>query len=520
MLMEKVRCFFNVEIKRVARGLEPFKLGALVLGLTLSLASLANASSRSCPFMDPGKSLRNLVTSNVGHYWCAISDIISTEYPELNQLNQAGFVIGDPHFGNVMDYSFGRESGLTLADIDDVGEAPLFLDFLRYLVFLEAFESDDLIKIQADLNDKRSSGKGPKINFELKKTIESYVAGLSQGKSNSAPAVMRENFKQNQNLSETFLDWMDNLFDTSNRSDVVMEHFCWSGTAELCVEGSKPKAEGGKFKKEMIERESLLAEDKLQENTKVAQHYLTDLRKSLSRTGGIEVRYVTDPAAILGTVGLFRASINTLLQGYLYNDISWAIKDSAVGIRDSGSSAGLLRVWLAMEADIPSLGHVHSVVEFKELTESAILQINRHQMEGIESRVRAVLEAYTDVKSDSPEIGNSSSEQSYLGDFAVVKVGERYFWRRPRHFQNYNIGDFIESSAEDLPALSRYLAYWLGYHHGKQAEGANLHAALELLRSGNQESDKEKSDKQEAFKDKLKKVIKAYLRELEGRAGN
>lgn len=82
-----------------------------------------------------GHNQKKLVTSNSFHFWAWMSKAAPEYVP--NYLGYEGVVMGDPHPRNVFDYH-GGVNALAVADIDDGGRAPLLLDIVRYITYLEA----------------------------------------------------------------------------------------------------------------------------------------------------------------------------------------------------------------------------------------------------------------------------------------------------------------------------------------------------------------------------------------------
>jgi hypothetical protein len=84
-----------------------------------------------------------MVTSNSVHFW-AWSRNEAENYVKP-YLGPEGVLIGDPHLRNVFDYRNHGEADLAVADIDDGGEGPLFLDIVRYVTYLESTDMDSKI---------------------------------------------------------------------------------------------------------------------------------------------------------------------------------------------------------------------------------------------------------------------------------------------------------------------------------------------------------------------------------------
>ncbi|RZA09834.1 MAG: DUF2252 domain-containing protein [Proteobacteria bacterium] len=143
-----------------------FTLFAFLIGLNAGPA-FAEAASRAPASYTPaqleklwrpvGHKQRKQVTSNAFHFW-AWSRNEAEGYLGA-YLKPQGVIIGDPHPRNVFDYRTGRGSAkLAVADIDDGGRGPLFLDFARFVTYLEASD----------------------IDLKVGKIFDAYLSGLKQ----------------------------------------------------------------------------------------------------------------------------------------------------------------------------------------------------------------------------------------------------------------------------------------------------------------------------------------------------
>lgn len=106
-----------------------------------------------------GKKERKLVTSNSTHFWAWAKN--EAEGYVGDYLAPEGVVIGDPHPRNVFDYRNGGKAKLAVADIDDGGQAPLFLDIVRLIVYTETL--DMKIKISEIFDAYVDGLRGSKI---------------------------------------------------------------------------------------------------------------------------------------------------------------------------------------------------------------------------------------------------------------------------------------------------------------------------------------------------------------------
>lgn len=102
-----------------------------------------------------GSKRRKQVTSNAFHFWAWSRN--EAEGLLGPYLSFSGVIIGDPHPRNVFDYRAGRaKANLAVADIDDGGRGPLFLDFARFVTYLEA----------------------TKLDLKIGKIFDAYLSGL------------------------------------------------------------------------------------------------------------------------------------------------------------------------------------------------------------------------------------------------------------------------------------------------------------------------------------------------------
>jgi len=139
---------------------------ALFLGFCfLAFGSAAQASAKPASYSPSqleqlwrpvGHKRRKQVTSNAFHFWAwSRGEAAGYLGPYLAF---DGVIIGDPHPRNVFDYRAKNGAAeLAVADIDDGGRGPLFLDFARYVTYLEA----------------------SKLDLKVGKVFEAYLAGLS-----------------------------------------------------------------------------------------------------------------------------------------------------------------------------------------------------------------------------------------------------------------------------------------------------------------------------------------------------
>lgn len=109
----------------------------------------------------------SLIRSNPTHYWAWMEKNISDELKDV-----AGFqgqVVADAHYFNFGDVHGKDKSGLAVVDIDDSGLGSLYLDFVRYAIFVKAYLKTDLTK---ELFDAYTDGLKQK-----KKDVPEYLSG-------------------------------------------------------------------------------------------------------------------------------------------------------------------------------------------------------------------------------------------------------------------------------------------------------------------------------------------------------
>lgn len=125
-----------------------------------------------------GTKQRKLVTSNSAHFWAWAKN----EAPEYvkDYLEPTGTVMGDPHPRNVFDYRSGGKAKLAVADIDDGGQAPLFLDAVRYVVYTESLDT----------------------KLKVSEVFNAYVAGLRGEKTEEPTALANARAESAKEIEE------------------------------------------------------------------------------------------------------------------------------------------------------------------------------------------------------------------------------------------------------------------------------------------------------------------------------
>ncbi|MGZ3693850.1 MAG: DUF2252 family protein [Bdellovibrionota bacterium] len=127
-------------MKKFGQFFAAFLVGAFLLQGAPALAAKTYTQAQLDKlFNDSGKKTRKLVTSNSVHFWAWAKNEADGYVGDY--LAPEGEVMGDPHPRNVFDYRNGGKAKLAIADIDDSGEAPLFLDIVRYVVYTESLNT-------------------------------------------------------------------------------------------------------------------------------------------------------------------------------------------------------------------------------------------------------------------------------------------------------------------------------------------------------------------------------------------
>lgn len=100
------------------------------------------------------------------HFWKYAKEHLNEFSPNLNQL---GSVVGDFHFDNVNIYYNHKNTKpqLSVADLDDAGEASLLADFIKYIVFLKTtYEKNIDLDFENILNAYINGIKEPNKVYE------------------------------------------------------------------------------------------------------------------------------------------------------------------------------------------------------------------------------------------------------------------------------------------------------------------------------------------------------------------
>lgn len=126
----------------------------------------------------------SLIRSNPSHFWAWMNLNTPDQLKEIAEFQ--GEVTADPHFFNFGDVHSSDKSGLALVDVDDSGVGSLYLDFVRYAVFVKAYLKTDITK-------------------EL---LDAYKDGLQKDKKDT-PALFKEAFsKSREDLLKEHAQWV------------------------------------------------------------------------------------------------------------------------------------------------------------------------------------------------------------------------------------------------------------------------------------------------------------------------
>lgn len=474
-------------MKLKMQSLRRWKLSKIICGgLVASLASIpistyakpnrgagkvATDPNDKCEFFDrgEGKTLANNVTSNVNHFWCRMKSDARVQTDIESLLSFEGIVMGDPHFRNFSDYQNGGESGIHLYDSDDAGHAPLILDFVRYMVFVEAYE--------------RSEEQIPNGSIKFGDVFQSYRDGLAAGAKlqtqPSAEEIRQAALGDSKVKDKKLIEYMTDLGQKDEASTLV-EHFCWAGPGPECnQENVKALDTEGHFLAKFSEKEQL--------NPKgtISVENLKKPKPGEKETLDLALKKADEIFKLLDNPSV----LQTALDGYTLGAAdSWKVADQAWSVKASGSSRGQVRIWLALK----SRHGDYSVVEFKQMGDPGVAQYQPIQPD-LESRLQEAREAYADVT-----LGTESK---------IVSIGDAQFWRRPRHFFNYDFDLLAEKTAKKpnnaAVDLVFFLAHWMGLHQGLQENGKALAAAF------NSKSE-----------DQIEAVVRNYLAEIQIGSGS
>jgi hypothetical protein len=155
-------------MKKFSQLLAALLLCAFATGSAPALAGKAYTEVElKALFHHEGGKRRKLITSNSFHFWAWSKNEADTYIGDY--LRPEGIVIGDPHPRNVFDYRTGGKAKLAVADIDDGGEAPLFIDIVRYVTYLETLD----------------------VKMKIGDVFDAYVDGLG-GSEADEPSALKE----------------------------------------------------------------------------------------------------------------------------------------------------------------------------------------------------------------------------------------------------------------------------------------------------------------------------------------
>ena len=104
----------------------------------------------------------SLIRSNPTHYWAWMKANSPSNLEDIISLD--GMVIADAHYFNFGDvHKEGKPGGLAVVDVDDSGKGSLFLDFIRYSIFVKAYLKNDFTKELFDAYTDGLAGKEKKV---------------------------------------------------------------------------------------------------------------------------------------------------------------------------------------------------------------------------------------------------------------------------------------------------------------------------------------------------------------------
>lgn len=127
----------------------------------------------------------SLIRSNPAHYWAWMNKNLPDKLKPVADFQ--GQAVADAHYFNFGDVHGKSKSGLAVVDVDDSGLGSLYLDFVRYAIFVKAYMKMDLTK-------------------EL---FTAYRHGLLGEKDVSLPDSLKQAFsKSRKDLLEEHVQWV------------------------------------------------------------------------------------------------------------------------------------------------------------------------------------------------------------------------------------------------------------------------------------------------------------------------
>jgi len=129
-------------------------------------------SQRGQSFRATDRSLMMSLRANGCHYWLWARSEAPQILPE-SLLKHTGFVAGDPHHENFSHMTINGRRLLVLNDLDDTGEAPMFLDYLKLTsVSRAALDSERKLSSAKALQAYSSGLKGESWNEDLPEFLQ------------------------------------------------------------------------------------------------------------------------------------------------------------------------------------------------------------------------------------------------------------------------------------------------------------------------------------------------------------
>lgn len=135
----------------------------------------------------------SLIRSNPAHYWAWMNRNLPEEYKAIADFQ--GQVVADPHYFNFADVHGKNKSGLALVDVDDSGVGSLYLDFVRFAVFVKAYMKMDLTKELLDAYKDGLEKKEKKLPDYLKPAVSKSRKDLLEEHAQWVQKNLKKNYK-------------------------------------------------------------------------------------------------------------------------------------------------------------------------------------------------------------------------------------------------------------------------------------------------------------------------------------
>lgn len=178
------------------------------LFIILTLFSLQLKASVPCIEQDPNwvtvdasEPLAMVLRANARHYWSWAKSHDNLLLPQ-SLFNDIVVVTGDPHHENFSHIFSQGHRVLVLNDLDDVGRAPAFLDFIKFVTVSRAVIEDE-------------------SQLSTKKMLQSYINGVSeknkdyqQVASESLPQLLKQDYLVSP--QQSFEDYQKKIMDETS----------------------------------------------------------------------------------------------------------------------------------------------------------------------------------------------------------------------------------------------------------------------------------------------------------------